>query len=133
MDRSNVFLAYLIMPGKIILIVDDSPLITARLQTMLKAMENIGTVHQAGDYPSALQLIAGTNPDIVLLDINLPGRSGIELLQYIKVHYPQTMVIMLTNQSGEYYREKCKKLGADFFMDKSREFDRVPAIISPIL
>ncbi|HMH22839.1 MAG TPA: response regulator transcription factor [Puia sp.] len=121
------------MPGKSILIVDDSPLISEKLRLMLKPMKNIETVGNAGDYQLALRWITENRPDIVLLDINLPGRSGIDLLQYIKTHDPGIVVIMLTNQSGEYYRAKCKALGADFFMDKSREYDQVPAIISSIL
>ena len=121
------------MAGKTILIVDDSLLITERLQAMLTGVENIGSVGCAGDYPSALQLLMTAPPDIVLLDINLPGRSGLELLRHIKSNYPFIMVVMLTNQSGDFYRNICKKLGADFFIDKSKEFEDVPVIVSSLI
>jgi DNA-binding NarL/FixJ family response regulator len=118
------------MAGKTILIVDDSPLITVRLQVMLRELDNIGSVECAGDYTSALQLFIATPPDIALLDINLPGRSGLDLLRHIKANYPSTIVIMLTNQSGYFYQNICKKLGADYFIDKSKDFEDLPLIVS---
>jgi CheY-like chemotaxis protein len=121
------------MRGKSILIVDDSILIIDRLQTMLTELNDPGPIRYAVDYPSALQLIKDFLPDIVLLDINIPGGSGLGILNYIKTHYPTIVVIMVTNQGGDYYRNVCRKLGADYFVDKSSEFERVPAIISSIL
>ena|ERR1700744_3000123 len=121
------------MAEKSILIVDDSLIITERLQTMLRGLDNIGAIACAGDYSLALQLLMDGRFDIVLLDINLPGKSGIDLLRHIKGIYPQTIVIMLTNQSGRYYRDICKRWGADYFMDKSTEFEDVPVIISSLL
>jgi DNA-binding NarL/FixJ family response regulator len=121
------------MAEQSILIVDDSLIITERLQTMLQGLKNTGAVESAGDYSMTVQLLANGSFDIVLLDINLPGRSGIELLRYIKTLYPQITVIMLSNQSGPYYRELCKRLGADYFVDKSTEFEDVPVIISSLL
>src|ERR1700743_3678331 len=102
---------------KSILIVDDSTSIADRLQTMLIGLDGIGRIGHAEDYSSAVALLAETGPDIVLLDINLHGKSGIALLQYIKFTYPSTVVIMITNQGGEYYRRICKQFGADFFVD----------------
>ena len=121
------------MAGKTILIVDDSLLITERLQAMLEGLENIGPVGCAGDYPSALQLMLAAPPDIVLLDINLPGKSGLDLLRHIKGKYPSILVVMLTNQSGDFYRNICKKLGADYFIDKSKEFEDIPVLLSSLL
>ena len=121
------------MPAKSILIVDDSLLIVDRLQTMLKELDNPGPVGCALDYPSAMQQIKESLPDIVLLDINLPGGNGIGILRYIKTQLPATVVIMLTNQADDYYRNICRKWGADFFIDKSREFDQVIPVLSTIL
>jgi CheY-like chemotaxis protein len=121
------------MSGKSILIVDDSILIIDRLQTMLTEFNDPGPIRYAVDYPSAMQQIKDFLPDIVLLDINLPGGSGIEILRYIKTQFSVIVVIMLTNQGGDYYRNICRKLGADHFVDKSSEFEQVPTIISSIL
>lgn len=121
------------MAGKNILIVDDSLLITDRLKMMLNTVENTGSVEYAGDYASAVQILADRPPDIVLLDINLPDKSGIDLLRHIKANYARTIVIMLTNQAGDYYRAICKKWGAEYFIDKSREFEQVPLLLSSLL
>jgi CheY-like chemotaxis protein len=121
------------MAGKSILIVDDSLIIAERLQAMLRGLNNTGAVESVGNYPLAVQRLTDASFNIVCLDINLPGKSGIELLRHIKAAYPQIVVIMLTNQSSDYYRTICKRLGADYFMDKSTEFDHVPFIISSFL
>jgi CheY-like chemotaxis protein len=121
------------MAGKSILIVDDSLIITERLQMMLRGLNNIGAVETAGDYPLAVQRLREMPFDIVCLDINLPGKSGIDLLRYVKAAYPLIVVIMLTNQSGDYYRAICERFGADYFMDKSTEFDAVPFVVSSLL
>ena len=96
-------------------------------------MPGIGEITSAGSYEEALVLLVPAHPDIAILDINLPGASGIELLRYIKTRYPSTHVIMLSNQSGEFYRAKCKSLGASYFIDKSTEFDQVPQAIASFL
>ena len=120
------------MPGRSILIVDDSPIIAERLRNMLEGSENIGAISHAASYSSALRKLVGAWPDIVLLDINLPDGSGIDLLQHIKTSQPSTVAFMVSNQSGDYYRRVCRKMGADHFIDKSKEFEQIPAIIASI-
>jgi DNA-binding NarL/FixJ family response regulator len=121
------------MAGKTILIVEDSPLIMVRLLAMLNGLSYVGSVDQSGDCSSAMRLLTKACPDIVLLDISLPGGSGLDLLRYIKGHHPGTAVIMLTNQVDDYYRRKCKELGAAHFIDKSREFEKIPVLLSLLL
>ena len=64
-------------------------------------------------------------PDTVLLDIRMPGNSGIALLKNIKAHYPEMTVIMLTNFDDPLYRGQCRRLGADHFLNKTLEFDKI--------
>ncbi|MEO5683268.1 MAG: response regulator [Chitinophagaceae bacterium] len=118
-------------PGKkTILIVDDSPLIVERLIDMLEDLDNLAWIKNAGNYADAVIAISENNPDIFLLDINLPDKSGIEILPIIKENNPSAKVIMITNQGNEYYQKLCMKLGADYFIDKSKEFDQIAAIIA---
>src|ERR1700730_16316065 len=114
---------------KTVLIVDDSPIIIERLKIMLEDLENIRNILHTGTYSKALSILTDTNPDIAILDINLPDKSGIELLRYIKRNHMEITVIMLSNQSGEHYRNLCKLNGAEYFIDKSTEFELVPGII----
>jgi len=70
-----------------------------------------------------------TTPDVALLDIHLPDRSGWELLGFIKEYHPVTKVIMISNQNSTHYRLICRDRGADDFMDKSNDFEQLPDII----
>jgi DNA-binding NarL/FixJ family response regulator len=115
--------------GKIVLIVDDSILILDRIILMLAEIGNIQFVH-ASNYNEAMELLNGIKPDLALLDIRLPGKSGIELLRTIKVMYREIKVFMITNHASDYYRNLCKTLGADHFFDKSKDFNLIPEFIS---
>jgi two-component system invasion response regulator UvrY len=117
-------------PNKIVLIIDDSPFITARLKSSLDGLSSDATLLQAQCYAEALPILEKSRPDIVLLDINLPDVNGIEVLRRLKKTYPSMVVIMLSNQSEDVYRSACKQLGAAHFIDKSTEFQLVGPILS---
>ncbi len=117
------------MTPKKILLVDDSPLILERLMSMLEELE-IHSLFCCGTAHEAKQFLTHMSPDIVVLDINLPDGSGIDLLEMAKSSHPNTTVVMLTNQSGSYYRKLCRTLGADYFLDKSTDFEMIPDVIS---
>ena len=117
---------------KTILIVDDSPLIVRRLIDMLSELPNLEWIKNAGNYADGIELVQRHNPGILLLDINLPDKSGIELLRICKENNPGTKVIMITNQANEQYRKLCLKLGADYFIDKSKEFEQIADTIADI-
>ena len=69
-------------------------------------------------------------PDAVILDIRLPGRSGIQVLKEIKAAHPETVVIMLTNYDFDQYRRQCLQLGADYFFNKTLEFEKVMTVLA---
>ncbi len=112
-----------------VLIVDDSPIVRARSVEALSAIETIEVVGQAQDVQEARQLFQQLKPHAVVLDIRLPGGNGIDVLRYIKEQAPYTMVIILTNFSDEHYRKACIQAGADYFLDKSNEFDAVSTLL----
>jgi DNA-binding NarL/FixJ family response regulator len=110
---------------KQVLIVDDSEKIRQRLVTLLAESAQIRIVGQAGNSLEALEAVRRLNPDTVILDIRLPGTSGIELLKQIKAMYPEMKVIMLTNFDYALYRQQCRQLGADHFLNKTLEFEKI--------
>lgn len=116
-----------------LIIVDDSPLIIERLLSMLEGLLPPESIGYAGSYSEALSLIDPHPPDILLLDVHLPDRSGVELLRVVHKRYPSVMVIMISNQSDESYRSVCSALGALRFLDKSTEFEEIPALIQSLL
>jgi two-component system chemotaxis response regulator CheY len=120
--------------GKLqVLIVDDNMLFVERMIGLLDEVKNIGYINVANDYDEAHRYLADENPDLVLLDINLPGKNGIELLRKIKQQSIHSQVIMITNHADDYYRLQCKELGADHFLDKSNDFAKVPGLIGGIV
>lgn len=114
---------------EVILIVDDNLNFVERMIVLLKEAGNTSDIHIASDYDEARRMLAEVAPDIVLLDINLPGKNGIELLRLIKKNAANCEVIMITNHADDYYREQCYELGAKYFLDKSNDFAQVPGLI----
>lgn len=115
-----------------VFISDDSATVRERLVTMALELPEIAVVGQAEDAPGSLDAIRQTRPDVVILDIRMSGGSGIEVLRRLKKMAPAPAVIMLTNFAYEQYRKKCEEAGADFFFDKSTEFDRVPQALEQV-
>ena len=113
-----------------VLIVDDSILIMERMIPILDEIENISFVVQAGSFREGIEVLNTLKPDMVLLDINLPDRSGIELLRVIHEQHTEVAVLMISNHSDNYYREACRRLGARDFLDKSKDMDRLAGALS---
>lgn len=112
-----------------VLIVDDSKLILSRLTSVLKELDCISFVSTANSYSEALSLLEMHQYNLAILDINIPGKNGIELLSYIKENYPSVTTFMLTNQSDSYYRDICSRLGSNEYVDKTNDFDQIPHLI----
>ena len=113
-----------------VLIVDDSAIIYQRLELLLKEVERVQNILYAGSFRNAEQILKQGGVDIVLLDIQLPDKNGIELLKAIKKEYPSIKVIVITNLVDDHYRKLCKKLKADHFIDKSKDFRLIPGLIT---
>lgn len=114
----------------VILIVDDNMSFVERIIGLVEEVNDIDYINVASDYDEAYRFLMREDPDLVLLDINLPGKSGIELLKKIRENGNKCMVIMITNHADMYYRQLCKEMGATHFLDKSNDFARVPEIVS---
>lgn len=112
-----------------VLIVDDSTIVLERLSGLISEIPFLGPVLISNSFNHAVDLINVELPKVVLLDIQLDGKSGIELLGFIKSKYPQIKTLIVTNRVSAYYKRLCKQLGADGFIDKSTEFEKIPGII----
>jgi DNA-binding NarL/FixJ family response regulator len=116
------------VPTKVF-VVDDSALVRERLITLLAEVPNVAIAGEADRPGEAITGIQRQRPDIVVLDISMPGGSGIQVLETVKKDKPAPMVIMLTNFDHPQYRNRCLQLGADHFLDKSNSFERVIEIV----
>lgn len=114
--------------------VDDSQVMGERMEQMLEDLSGVEFLGHAKDISTALRLIKKEKPGVVILDIHLKNepKNGIDLLATLKKRYPKLKIIMLTNLSEPQYKDTCLRLGADYFLDKTHEFERIPDILDLI-
>jgi DNA-binding NarL/FixJ family response regulator len=116
-----------------VLIADDSEVVIQRLVVALTAVSGIEIVGQAGTVAEASEAVRNLKPDVMILDISMPGGSGMDVLKSIKRDRVTPVVIVLTNYGYSQYRTKCFQLGARFFFDKSAEFEKVREAIQSLI
>ncbi len=112
-----------------VLIVDDHEYFVERMINLLGEVDSISSIQTAGNYQDAFRMLDNKMADVILLDISLPGKSGIDLLQKIQQLDWNCSVIVISNFTGNYYKQECEKFGASYFLDKTSEFERVPLLI----
>ena len=116
-----------------VFIADNSMPILERLKVMLSDLSEIEIIGEAKDGIGAIKAVRELNPDVVILDIKMPGVDGIDVLNYIKNNTQNVTVIMLTNYPYPQYRRKCMELGADYFFKKSTEFENVMETLNQLI
>lgn len=119
--------------GLKVLLIDDTVMILQHLKTILAEVKDITSTESVTSAEEALVLLDGYQPDVMVLDINMPGMSGIEMLRRLHLRRMiKPVVIMLTNNTFAGYRDECMRLGADYFLDKSRDFLLIPSIVEKV-
>jgi DNA-binding NarL/FixJ family response regulator len=113
-------------------IVEDSASIRSRIAEMLATLRDVRIVGESSAAPQAVADILALRPHSVLLDLNLGGTSGMQVLRAIHGLAPEIAFVVLTNHAEDQYRRACRRAGAAYFLDKSTEFDRVPAVIAEL-
>jgi DNA-binding NarL/FixJ family response regulator len=108
-----------------VLVVDDQELFRRGLTMLLAAEDGIEVVGEAGDGIEGVALATSTAPDVVLLDIRMPKRSGIEACQEIKEAVPAAKIIMLTSSDEEADLYEAVKSGASGYLLKDSSIDEV--------
>lgn len=112
-----------------VLLVEDSRVLRERLRAIIGAIPHLELVGEADNETDAQRYLEQSRPDAVVLDLKLKGSSGLSVLEHIKAVVPQTIVLVLTNYGQPEYRSRCAELGADYFFDKSLNFDEFSACL----
>lgn len=115
-----------------ILIADDTAVLLERLSVKVSEINRVEVIGLAKDTPEAISLFDSLKPDAVILDIQMPGGSGLDVLHHIKRIRPDTTVVVMTNSPYPQYREASISAGADFFMDKSNDLREIIKVINDL-
>lgn len=113
-----------------ILIVDDSAVVRDRLVQLLAGLQEMEIVGEAGDAERGRELTRKLKPDVIIIDVQMRNGGGINLLQNIKQMDPAPHVIVLTNEAYPEIRSRCLDAGADYFFDKSTEYQEMVTVLS---
>jgi len=113
-----------------VFIVDDLPTMRERLRELVDDIEGVEVVGEAGTPDEAIAGIRRTHPDYVLLDYQLAGGTGIDVLRAVHPDAPEIAFIVVTNHATSQHRRACLDAGARYFFDKSTEFGGVRSTIA---
>jgi DNA-binding NarL/FixJ family response regulator len=115
-----------------VLIVEDSPIVAERLKETLREMRSIRVVDTIDRENKAVDAINRGGIDIVILDLRLNRGTGFGVLRALTNQRERPAVIIFTNYDPPEYRRQALALGADYFLDKARDFERLPQILESI-
>lgn len=115
-----------------VLIVEDSSIVRERLVGLINGLRLGIRVITAADGDLGLNAFLREHPDIVLLDIALPGMNGFDLLAEMKSLRPFCVVVMITSYNYPEFRDNALRLGADHFLSKIMEFERITEVITSL-
>ncbi|HMK77912.1 MAG TPA: response regulator transcription factor [Thermodesulfobacteriota bacterium] len=116
------------------LIVEDSALYRKLLKDTLRSRFPSMEIIEAESGEEAMQQISAHPPDLIFMDIKLPGKNGLELTGKIKAKYPDVTVIILTSYDTPEYREAAAQVKADHFLSKgSSSKEGILALVESIL
>ncbi len=101
-----------------VLLADDHELVRAGLERLLNDAEEIEVVGAASNGYQVLEQVAETNPDLILLDVSMPGKGGMDTLKELRQRFPEVLVLMLSMYPEDQYAVRLLKEGAAGYMTK---------------
>ena len=116
-----------------VLLADDSELILERLKEVLYSFEQVEVVASLKNGNEALAALRLLKPDLAIIDIRMPGLSGLEVLNRIRKENKIIKVIIFTLYSSDFYRQLADLLGANYFLSKVDDFDKITLIVSEMI
>lgn len=108
-----------------LLLVDDDPLILSSLEISLSKKEDIEIIATATDGAKAVEICATTSPDVILMDIRMPGTDGIAATRLIKQRHPQIKIMMLTTFDDRQNIQQALAAGADSYLLKTDKIAQI--------
>ena len=101
-----------------VLLSDDHPIVRAGIRDALKALPEVEVVGEAIDGREAIEMVKSLSPDVVFMDISMPGLNGLEATERIVKAFPQVRVIILSRHENEEYYWRALQVGASGYLLK---------------
>jgi DNA-binding NarL/FixJ family response regulator len=120
-------------PTARIFIVDDHPVIRRGLSQIIEDLDDMQTAGEARDADEALNKIARDQPDLVLIDVSLGDRGGIELIKELKSRYPELKMLVLSMHDESLFAERAVRAGALGYVNKNEPTETLVAAIRQVL
>lgn len=114
------------------IVADDSELLRERIKSVLTSFANVELVGEASDGRTVVRMVKELVPDLVILDIQMPELNGIKALKEIRTSGSRATICVLTNFPFPQYRDRCFAEGADYFFDKTSEFQMLATMITDL-
>lgn len=115
------------------LIVEDNATFRQSLKEVLHTRFPSVVVGEAQDGDEAFQKIDALVPDIIFMDIKLPGENGLHVTQKVKTKYPEAIIIILTYYDSPEHRKAADQCGADYFLPKGTSTEKIVELVQSIL
>jgi DNA-binding NarL/FixJ family response regulator len=106
-----------------VFLVEDATPVRRRIAEAFSAIPDVVVVGEAEDTTTALKGIAASGADVAVVDLRLTASSGIELVALLAREQPEVVTVVLTNHCAAPFRVACQRAGAEFFFDKTSEFN----------
>lgn len=116
-----------------VVIADIHPLVRAGMAALIEADDGFTLLGQAGDGEQTLEMCRRLQPDLVLMDLNLPGCDGIEAINRIRAQQPSAKVVILSGHDGEDEVDRSMRAGAHAYMLKSAPLDTLMAGLHTVM
>jgi DNA-binding NarL/FixJ family response regulator len=113
-----------------VFIVEDALAIRERLVELTGEIDGAVVVGFAESPADAIAGILATRPDCVVLDYQLFGGTGVEVIRAVRAKFPTVVFVVVTNHATPQYRRVCLEAGARWFLDKSTEFRKIKEVIA---
>jgi DNA-binding NarL/FixJ family response regulator len=114
-------------------LVDDQAMLRAAFKSLLKQTPGFSVAGEAGDARAAMEEVKRLRPDVVLLDITMPGLSGIDALPKMREMSPKTRFLMVTHHEGESFVKDALERGADGYLSKDSDPEELAMAIRSVV
>ena len=108
-----------------VLICDDHAIVRQGLRQIIDDQPEMNTVGEAGGYPEVMKQLREHEADLMLLDISMPGKNGIEILKLVKKEFPKVMVLVLSMYPEDQYAVRAIRAGASGYLTKQSAADQL--------